>query len=78
MVDYIREGETGWLNDSCSADGLAAILTRLLEDPAQVAETSRRVLAARAELVKPLDAHALEMEGIYREAIAAAGAHAQR
>jgi glycosyltransferase involved in cell wall biosynthesis len=71
IVDYVREGETGWLNDSCSAEGMAAILTRLLEDPGQVAEMSRRVLAARAGLVKPLAAHALEMEGIYREAIAA-------
>jgi glycosyltransferase involved in cell wall biosynthesis len=71
MVDYVREGETGWLNPSCSAEGMAAILTRLLDDPGEVAEMSARVLAARPELVKPLDAHVLEMEGIYREAMAA-------
>jgi glycosyltransferase involved in cell wall biosynthesis len=78
IVEYVREGETGWLNEPCSAEGLATILKALLDDPPQVAEMSRRVLARRAELVKPFDEHALEMEGIYREAIAEREAIAAR
>jgi glycosyltransferase involved in cell wall biosynthesis len=70
MVEYVRDGESGWLNESCSAEGLTATLKALFDDPSQVAEMSRRVLARRAELVKPFDDHALEMEAIYREAIA--------
>ena len=69
MVDYVREGETGWLNDSCSADGLAAILARLVEEPGQVAQQSRSVLAARAELVKPFARHVSEIDEIYRDAM---------
>jgi glycosyltransferase involved in cell wall biosynthesis len=68
MVDYVREGETGWLNDSCDADGMAQILARLIENPAEVAARSRSALAARAGLIKPFGAHAEEIEAIYREA----------
>ena len=46
MVDYVRDGETGWLNDSCSADGLAAVIAHLIETPGEVAERSRSVIAA--------------------------------
>jgi glycosyltransferase involved in cell wall biosynthesis len=71
MVDYVREGETGWLNDSCSAEGLAGILLHLLERPGEVAGMSRTALAARGSLVKPFDRHADEIEAVYGEAIAA-------
>jgi glycosyltransferase involved in cell wall biosynthesis len=69
MVDYVREGETGWLNDSCSAAGLAEILERLIANPGEVTDRSRAVLAARAELVKPFARHMAEMDGVYREAM---------
>ena len=47
MVDYTREGDTGWLNRSCSAAELAGIMRRLVERPASVREVSDR-LARRA------------------------------
>ena len=68
IVDYVREGETGWLNASCDATGLASIMARLIESPSEVAERSRSVLAARDELIKPFDAHVAEIEATYREA----------
>jgi glycosyltransferase involved in cell wall biosynthesis len=68
MVDYVREGETGWLNDSCDAEGMARILARLIEHPAEVADRSRSALAARAALIKPFEAHVAEIEATYREA----------
>jgi glycosyltransferase involved in cell wall biosynthesis len=70
MVDYIREDETGWLNDSCSAEGMARILTRLIDNPAEVADLSRSVLAARTGLIKPFERHLDEIEAVYREAMA--------
>jgi glycosyltransferase involved in cell wall biosynthesis len=66
MVDYVRDGETGWLNDSCTADGMAALMTRLIEDPSEVAARSHSVLAAREQLIKPFAAHVDEIEAIYR------------
>lgn len=68
MVDYVRDGETGWLNDSCTAEGMAALMARLIEDPSEVAARSHSVLAAREELIKPFAAHVDEIEAIYREA----------
>jgi glycosyltransferase involved in cell wall biosynthesis len=67
MVDYVRDGETGWLNPGCDAEGLAGILSRLIASPAEVADRSRSALAARGELIKPLDAHADEIEAVYLE-----------
>jgi glycosyltransferase involved in cell wall biosynthesis len=71
MVDYVHEGETGWLNGSCDAEGMAAIMARLIENPAEVADRSRSALAARPRLIKPFDAHADEIEAIYRELVRA-------
>lgn len=73
MVDYVREGETGWLNESRSAEEMAAILTRLIDDPGEVAERSRGVLAARDELIMPFERHVGEIEAAYREAMDIAG-----
>ena len=69
IVDYVREGETGWLNESRTPEELAAILTRLIERPGEVTEMSRRVLVARARIVKPVQEHAREIEDIYRALI---------
>jgi glycosyltransferase involved in cell wall biosynthesis len=67
IVDYVRDGETGWVNGSCTAEELATIMDRLIERPGEVAEMSRRVLASRGQIVKPIDEHAREIEDVYRE-----------
>jgi len=68
IVDYVRNGETGWVNESRTAEELATIMDRLVERPAEVAEMSRRVLDSREGIVKPIDEHAREIEDVYREA----------
>ena len=73
MTDYTRDGETGWLNRSCSATELARIMAGVIERPEQVAELNDRLLANRDSIVKPLARHAEEMDAVYREAIAARG-----
>ena len=71
MTDYTREGETGWLNRSCSAAELARIMAGIVERPEQISELNAKLLAGRDAIVKPMARHADEMEVVYREAIAA-------
>ncbi len=71
MPDYTRDGETGWLNRSCSADELARIMHGVVERPEQVAELNAKLRAARDSIVKPLARHGDEMDALYGEAVAA-------
>lgn len=67
MVDYTREGETGWLNHSLSADELARIMLGVVEAPEQVVDLNVRIRRARDTLIKPMARHADEMDAIYGE-----------
>jgi len=66
----VRDGETGWLNRSCSADELARIMRDLIDRPEQVAELNATLRAARGSLVKSMPDHGDEIDAIYREVIA--------
>ena len=72
MPDYTREGETGWLNQSCSAEELARIIQAILDRPEQVAELNERLIANRDSVVKPLTRHADEIDALYDELVGAA------
>jgi glycosyltransferase involved in cell wall biosynthesis len=67
IVEYAREGETAWLNRSCSDEGLAELMSMLIAEPRQVVEMHARVLAARDEIVRPMAEHLDAIHGIYRE-----------
>ena len=56
MPDYTREGETGWLNRSCSAEELARIIAGIVDRPEQVVELNERLIATRDSVVKPMRA----------------------
>jgi glycosyltransferase involved in cell wall biosynthesis len=71
MTDYTRDGETGWLNRSCSAIELADIMASVVELPEQVSELNAKLRATRDSIVKPMARHADEMDAVYAEAIAA-------
>jgi glycosyltransferase involved in cell wall biosynthesis len=73
MTDYTRDGETGWLNRSCSAGELAQIMSDIVGRPEQVAELNAKLLADRGAIVKPIARHAEEMDALYRDAIEARG-----
>lgn len=73
MTDYVRDGETGWLNRSCSSEELADIMAGLIERRDQVSRLSARVIAGRDVILKPLSRHAEEMDIVYRETGAARG-----
>ncbi len=67
MTDYVREGETGWLNGSRSSTELAGIMAGIVERPRQVLELNAGLRARRGEIVKPMAAHADEMDAVYGE-----------
>lgn len=67
MPEYTREGETGWLNRSCSAPEMARIMRDAVQDPEQVMHLNRKILAARETLIKPMARHGDEIEAVYRE-----------
>ena len=71
MPDYTRNGETGWLNRSSSAEELAGIIEAILDRPEQVAELNARLIANRDSVVKPLARHADEMDALYDELVGA-------
>jgi glycosyltransferase involved in cell wall biosynthesis len=72
MPEYTHDGETGWLNHSCSAPGLARIMGDVIENPQQIAQLNARILAVRESIVKPMSRHAGEVETVYRELLASA------
>ncbi len=69
IVDYTRDGETGWLNRSASAQELASIMAGIIACPDQIARLNEQLLSAevRAGFVTPMAQHASEVQGLYEE-----------
>jgi glycosyltransferase involved in cell wall biosynthesis len=65
IVDYTRDGETGWVNRSCDAAGLATIVEDIVRRPEQLVDLNRRLRERRAELIKPLADHVSELDDLY-------------
>ncbi len=78
MTDYVVEGQTGWLNRSCSAEELAGIMAGIVERPEEVVELNAAIRARRDEIVTPIARHADDMQGAYEEARAERLAAASR
>ncbi len=72
IPDYVRPGETGWLNQSVSAAELADLMASAIADPAEVQRLGARVLELRDELVRPLDAQLRDLEAVYHQVRASA------
>jgi glycosyltransferase involved in cell wall biosynthesis len=71
IVEYAREGETAWLNHSCTGEGLAEIMAALVRDPAEVVEMHERLMAVRGCVLVPHDRHLEAIDEVYRELTAA-------
>ena len=65
IVDYVRDGETGWVNRTADAAGLAEIMASIIDGPQQVVELNARIRAQRDAIVKPFERHVDEMQDIY-------------
>jgi glycosyltransferase involved in cell wall biosynthesis len=68
IVEYARDGETGWLNGPCTGEGLAELMSALIGEPQRVLDMHRRVVAARDSLITPMAAHLDAIEAVYRDA----------
>lgn len=80
ITDYIQPGETGWLNEDSSGQGLAELMAAAIRRPEEVWRLHERIVARRGELIKTVDHHVSELEDIYRGVLAdseasAASAH---
>jgi glycosyltransferase involved in cell wall biosynthesis len=71
IVDYTRDGETGWVNRGADASGMADIMASIIDEPAQVVELNARIRADRDAIVKPFDRHVGEMRELYSSVRAA-------
>jgi len=71
MTDYVRDGETGWLNPTCSAEGLAALMRHAIEHSGEIRRLNTALTENRNSIVKTLARHADEMDALYDELIAA-------
>jgi glycosyltransferase involved in cell wall biosynthesis len=67
MTDYVRDGETGWLNATCDAPGLTRLLRDAIARPEEVARLAASVRASRSSLVLSMPRHAAGLEVVYRE-----------
>jgi glycosyltransferase involved in cell wall biosynthesis len=67
IAEYVRDGETGWVNVSCTGRGLAEIMLGLIDDPEQIVSTHRSTVAAWPAMAIPWTAHVDAVEGVYRE-----------
>ena len=69
ILDYTRDGQTGWVNRDNSADGLASIIASIIREPQQILKLNHRIVTERQALIKTMPAHCEEMEALYRESI---------
>jgi glycosyltransferase involved in cell wall biosynthesis len=72
ITEYVREGETGWLNHSASGAELAALMSAAIDDPVGVVRLRQSVRDRRAALVRPMADHVDEVEQLYAELVPAA------
>jgi glycosyltransferase involved in cell wall biosynthesis len=76
IPEYVKEGETGWLNRSATGAELAELMTKALDDPGAVEGLRRSVRERRAEIVRPMDEHVAEVCALYAELVSGATSQA--
>jgi glycosyltransferase involved in cell wall biosynthesis len=67
IPEYVRDGETGMLNEAATGAGIAELMVLMIDDPAGVERLRGSVRARRAEIVRPLREHVAEVEALYAE-----------
>lgn len=69
IADYVLPGETGWLNEDNSAEGLANVMASLIRNPEQISAMNRNVVASHDRIIKAMDAHVAEIDTIYKQVL---------
>jgi glycosyltransferase involved in cell wall biosynthesis len=67
IVEYVRDGESGWLNRDATGAGLAELMAHAIDDPSAVVALRRALRERREPVARPLAEHAAEVEALYAE-----------
>jgi glycosyltransferase involved in cell wall biosynthesis len=67
ISEYVRPGETGWLNRSASAVELADLMTAAIEEPEEVQRLGAVAIELRADLIRPFATQLTELSALYGE-----------
>jgi glycosyltransferase involved in cell wall biosynthesis len=75
IPEYVRPGETGWLNHSCTAAELADLMAAAITDPDRVARLAASTAAARDRFVRPFAEGLAALAAVYDELAGRRRAH---
>ena len=67
ISDYVKPGETGWLNQSNTGAGLAQIMRAIIKRPEVVAALNENIRVWRHESLKTMETHVAEIADLYDE-----------
>lgn len=70
IIDYTFEGQSGWLNESCSASELADTMEEIIRNPGIVPEYNAWIIANRDLLVPDMANHLSQIKGCYSDVMA--------
>lgn len=73
IPEYVRDGESGWLNRSAGGAELADLMAAAINEPEEVRHLSRSVRAMRDEFVRPMGEHVAEVQALYSELLCDGG-----
>lgn len=69
IPEYVRPGQTGWLNQTSSAAELADLMAAAIEDPGQVRRLGRTAIELRDELITPFSSQLAELSELYERVL---------
>lgn len=65
IPEYVRDGQSGWLNQSSTGEELGSIMASIIAEPQQILDRHRYVIEHRDDLVKTLERHVDELDAVY-------------
>lgn len=69
IVEYTIDNYTGWLNKSATAQELANIIEKIIENPRTISELNKNILENRCKILKTMEQHFQETKDIYYHVI---------
>lgn len=67
ITDYLIDGSTGWLNHSCSAEGLARLMEKSILEPSSLLSLNQTIRDRRFELIPDRGVHADRLLQLYQQ-----------
>jgi glycosyltransferase involved in cell wall biosynthesis len=69
IPEYVRPNQTGWLNQTGTADELAELMASAIEHPEEVKRLGETTAELRAELIEPSEAPLARLTELYAELV---------